>query len=229
MKVKELNKEERPREKTLQHGIAALSNRELLALVLRSGTRSMSALELADEVMKKWNTMGDLGKANMQELMGLSGIKEAKAISLSAAFELGRRIAFDDVLHAPGIHHPKDIMEWINQQIGYEQQEHFLVLFLNQKNQLIASRVMFVGTLTNASVHPREIFKEAMQLGCAKILCVHNHPSGDPQPSSADISLTKSIEECGVMTAIPLIDHIIVSRNTYFSFAQKGMLQPGFS
>ena len=229
MKVKELNKEERPREKALQHGIAALSNRELLALVLRSGTRSMSALELADEVMKKWNTMGDLGKANMQELMGLSGIKEAKAISLSAAFELGRRIAFDDVLHAPGIHHPRDILEWINQQIGYEQQEHFLVLFLNQKNQLIASRVMFVGTLTNASVHPREIFKEAMQLGCAKILCVHNHPSGDPQPSSADISLTKSNEERGVMTAIPLIDHIIVSRNTYFSFAQKGMLQPGFS
>lgn len=93
MKVKELNKEERPREKALQHGIAALSNRELLALVLRSGTRSMSALELADEVLRHWSSMGDLGKANMQELMGLSGIKEAKAISLMAAFELGRRIA----------------------------------------------------------------------------------------------------------------------------------------
>ena len=172
--------------------------------------------------------MGDLGKANMQELMGLSGIKEAKAISLLAAFELGRRIAFDEVLHAPGIHHPQDILEWVNQQIGFEQQEHFLVLFLNQKNQLISSRVI-VGTLTNASVHPREIFREAMQLGCAKILCVHNHPSGDPQPSSADISLTRSIEECGVMTAIPLMDHIIVSRNTYFSFAQKGLLQPGLS
>ena len=212
MKVKELNKEERPREKALQHGIAALSNRELLALVLRSGTRSMSALELADEVLRHWSSMGDLGKANMQELMGLSGIKEAKAISLLAAFELGRRIAFDEVLHAPGIHHPQDILEWVN-----------------QKNQLISSRVMFVGTLTNASVHPREIFREAMQLGCAKILCVHNHPSGDPQPSSADISLTRSIEECGVMTAIPLMDHIIVSRNTYFSFAQKGLLQPGLS
>ena len=220
MKVKELNKEERPREKALQHGIAALSNRELLALVLRSGTRSMSALELADEVLRHWSSMGDLG---------LSGIKEAKAISLLAAFELGRRIAFDEVLHAPGIHHPQDILEWVNQQIGFEQQEHFLVLFLNQKNQLISSRVMFVGTLTNASVHPREIFREAMQLGCAKILCVHNHPSGDPQPSSADISLTRSIEECGVMTAIPLMDHIIVSRNTYFSFAQKGLLQPGLS
>ena len=229
MKVKELNKEERPREKALQHGIAALSNRELLALVLRSGTRSMSALELADEVLRHWSSMGDLGKANMQELMGLSGIKEAKAISLLAAFELRRRIAFDEVLHAPGIHHPQDILEWVNQQIGFEQQEHFLVLFLNQKNQLISSRVMFVGTLTNASVHPREIFREAMQLGCAKILCVHNHPSGDPQPSSADISLTRSIEECGVMTAIPLMDHIIVSRNTYFSFAQKGLLQPGLS
>ena len=125
MKVKELNKEERPREKALQHGIAALSNRELLALVLRSGTRSMSALELADEVLRHWSSMGDLGKANMQELMGLSGIKEAKAISLLAAFELGRRIAFDEVLHAPGIHHPQDILEWVNQQIGFEQQEHF--------------------------------------------------------------------------------------------------------
>ena len=159
MKVKELNKEERPREKALQHGIAALSNRELLALVLRSGTRSMSALELADEVLRHWSSMGDLGKANMQELMGLSGIKEAKAISLLAAFELGRRIAFDDVLHAPGIHHPQDILEWINQQIGYEQQEHFLVLFLNQKNQLISSRVMFVGTpvsYTHLDVYKRQ-------------------------------------------------------------------------
>lgn len=229
MKVKELNKEERPREKVLQHGIALLSNRELLALVLRSGTRSQSALDLADALLQKWKSMGDLGKANLQELMAISGIKEAKAITLAAAFELGRRIAFDEVRHASSIHHPADILDWINQQIGFEQQEHFLVLFLNQKNQMIRSQVMFVGTLTHASVHPREIFREAMQLGCAKILCVHNHPSGDPTPSNADIALTKRIVECGKMIAIPLMDHIIVSRNTYFSFAQKGMLQEDIS
>lgn len=225
MKVKELNEEERPREKVLQYGISTLSNRELIAIILRSGTRSISALELADQLLNGWSTMGDLGKASLEELMMYSGIKETKAITLQAAFELGRRIAYDEVKHSHSISHPDDIMNWINQLIGYENKEHFLVLFLNQKNQMIKSSIMFVGTLTNASVHPREIFKEAMQIGCAKILCVHNHPSGDPEPSSADIILTKSIIECGKVTAIPLIDHIIVSRNSYFSFAQQGMME----
>lgn len=225
MKVKELKEEERPREKVLQYGISVLSNRELLAIILRSGTRSLSALDLADRLLNGWETMGDLGKAGLQELMMFPGIKETKAITLQASFELGRRIAYDEVRHSQSITHPEDIMNWINQLIGYENKEHFLILFLNQKNQLVKSNIMFVGTLTNASVHPREIFKEAMQIGCAKIICVHNHPSGDPTPSSADVHLTKSIMECGKVTAIPLIDHIIVSRNSYFSFAQEGLMQ----
>ena len=225
MKVKELKEGERPREKVLQYGISALSNRELLAIILRSGTRSLSALDLADQLLNGWETMGDLGKASLSELIVFPGIKETKAITLQAAFELGRRIAYDEVKHSRSITHPDDIMDWINQFIGYEDKEHFLVLFLNQKNQMVKSSVMFVGTLTNASVHPREIFKEAMQVGCAKILCLHNHPSGDPSPSSADMLLTKSIIECGKVTAIPLIDHIIVSRNSYFSFAQQGLME----
>lgn len=227
MKVKELHEEERPREKALRHGVSSLSNRELLALLLRCGTPSLSALEVADEVLHTFGQMGNLAQAELSDLMRISGIKKAKAVELQAAFEIGRRIAFDKLIHNPSIRQPEDVMEWVNQQIGFAMQEHFIVLFLNQKNQLLIAKTMFVGTLTSASVHPREIFKEAMRLGCAKILCIHNHPSGDPTPSQADIAITKSIEDCGRMTAIPLMDHIIVARNRYVSFRQKGMLQEG--
>lgn len=224
MKVKELKEEERPREKAMQHGVPALSNRELLALLLRNGTRAQSVLEMADEVLALKGTLGELGNASMQELMRVKGIKQAKALELNAAFELCRRIAFDKVMYKEQIEEPEDILDWLNQEIGYAKQEHFLVLFLDQRNHVLCYRTMFVGTLTNASVHPREIFKEAMQQGCAKIICVHNHPSGDPTPSDADISLTRAIQEAGNMVAIPLLDHIIVSRNTYISFRQKRLM-----
>ncbi|MEF9967764.1 MAG: DNA repair protein RadC, partial [Longicatena sp.] len=123
-----------------------------------------------------------------------------------------------------GIESPRDIVDWLSQQIGFEKQEHFLVLFLNQKNCIIKYRTMFKGTLTNASVHPREIYKEAMRIGCAKIMCIHNHPSGDPSPSEADIQITQSIVECGKIVAIPLMDHIIISKNSYISFRQKRLI-----
>lgn len=224
MKVKELKEEERPREKAIQYGVNALSNRELIALLLRSGTQSLSALELADKVLALKATLGELGNASIQELMCIKGIKQAKAIELNAAFELCRRIAFDKVMHKEQIEEPQDILKWLNQEIGYAKQEHFLVLFLDQRNHVLCYRTMFMGTLTSASVHPREIFKEAMQQGCAKIICVHNHPSGDATPSDADITLTKAIQEAGKMVAIPLIDHIIVARNTYISFRQKRLM-----
>lgn len=224
MKLKELNKEERPREKAVEQGIEMLSNRELIAVLLRTGTRSMSALDVADELLGNFDHLGDMGKSGMSELMEISGVKVAKAVTLMAGFELGRRIAFDKVKQASTIQQPEDLVEWLNQQIGYEKQEQFIVVFLNQKNQVVNYQVMFKGTLTNASVHPREIFKEAMRLGCAKIMCAHNHPSGDATPSSADIELTKSIYECGRIAAIPLLDHIIVSRNSFTSFRQKRLI-----
>ena len=214
MKVKELNEKDRPREKALHFGIQSLSNREVIAILLRTGSKKGSALELADEVLYSFESMGDLGKASLQELMGIYGIKEVKAIELQAAFEIGRRIAFDKVQDRVKIESPDDLINWLSQTIGYEKQEHFVVAFLNQRNQVISSKTLFVGTLTNASVHPREIFKEAMRIGCAKIICAHNHPSGDPSASEADIAITESIEECGKIVAIPLLDHIIISKNS---------------
>lgn len=224
MKVNDLNKQEQPREKAWQQGIESLSNRELIAVLLRTGTKDISALELADEILQACDNVGELGKLSVEELMHIKGIKKAKAIALQAGFEVGRRIAFDKIQKGRGIECPQDIVNWLSQQIGFDKQEHFLVLFLNQKNQVLKYRAMFVGTLTNASVHPREIYKEAMRIGCAKILCVHNHPSGDPTESDADIELTKSIEACGKIVAIPLMDHIIISNNSYISFRQKRLI-----
>lgn len=224
MKVKELQSAERPREKAWQFGIASLSNRELIALLLRTGSRRYSALEVADEVLRRYPSMGELGTASFHELMQIDGIKQAKAIELQAAFELGRRIAFDKVQHRERIECPNDLIEWLSQKIGFEKQENFIVLFLDQKHQVLSYQTMFVGTLTNASVHPREIYKEAMRIGCAKIICAHNHPSGDPQQSEADIAITNSIVECGKIVSIPLLDHIIVSRTSYVSFRQKRLI-----
>lgn len=224
MKVKELQPQERPREKAVQFGINSLSNRELIALLLRTGSMKYSALELADEVLHHFEYLGELAKTSLQELMSLDGIKEAKAIELQAAFELGRRIAFEEVKQLNRIESPKDLVDYLTQLIGFEKQEHFIVLFLNQKNQVISSKILFVGTLTNASVHPREIFKEALRIGCAKIICAHNHPSGDPSESDADIQITESIVACGKIVSIPVLDHIIVSKNSFISFRQKRLI-----
>lgn len=224
MKVKDLSIDERPREKAMQYGIEMLSNRELIALLLRSGTKTQSALEIADEVIQLTSSLGEIANLSMSELMGIKGIKCAKGLELLAAFELGKRIAFDKVLHKKQIEQPEDIMEWLNQEIGYVQQEHFVVMFLNQRNQIVNYKTLFIGTLTNASVHPREIFKEAMKQGCAKIICAHNHPSGDPNPSKADIELTRIIQQVGEMVAIPLVDHLVVAHNTYVSLRQKQLM-----
>ena len=224
MKVKQLNEKERPREKALLNGIKSLSNRELIALLLRSGTREKSALEVADELLCTFETMGDLGSASIHDVMHIKGIKEAKAVELLAAFEIGKLIALDDIQEKVQIGKPEDVVDWLQQEIGFCNQECFYVIFLNQKNQIQSYKQMFTGTLTNASVHPREIFKEAMRLGCARIMVAHNHPSGDPTPSNADIELTNHIVESGKMVAIPLMDHIIVARNAYISFRQMRLI-----
>lgn len=224
MKVKELQIQERPREKALKFGVTTLGNRELIAVVLRCGSRQHSALEVADDILCHFSSLGELGKASLQELMDIDGVKQVKAIELQAAFELGRRIEFDKIQQLDKIESPLDLVNWLSQLIGFETQEHFIVVFLNQKHQVLSYKTLFVGTLTNASVHPREIFKEAMRIGCAKIICAHNHPSGDPQESEADINITRSIQECGRIASIPLLDHIIVSRNSYTSFRQKRLI-----
>lgn len=224
MKIKELKEEQKPREKALRFGIHTLTNMELLALVIRSGNAQFSVLEISEAILNISNSLGELSNLSLQELMRIEGIKEAKALPILACFELGKRISFENVKENISIDCPKNLSIWLNKQIGFINQEHFLVLFLDIQHQIMDYKTLFVGTVNQSVVHPREIFRLAMKIGCAKILCAHNHPSGKCQPSQSDIIITKKIVEVGEMVGIPLLDHIIVGKNNYISFREERII-----
>ena len=224
MKISQLPKCDLPREKALIHGIDSLSNRELIALILRSGTKTKNVLEIADDVLACVEHIADLKQITLNKLISIDGINNAKALEILAAFEISKRIAFDEVLHKKSIQKAGDLIEWLQLEIGKSMQENLFVIFLNQSNQVISYRILFKGTLNASLVHPREIFKEAMVLSSAKIMCAHNHPSGNCQPSKADLDITQALLECGKLIGIPLLDHIIISNEGYLSFKEKFMI-----
>lgn len=212
---------ERPREKAIKNGIHSLSNRELLAIILRSGTKSKSALELGEVLLQKFHTYSNMSIASYHDFKKINGIKEAKALQLLAAFEINRRLALEQMQESRLMNHPREFVNWLNQEIGNQMQEHFLVVFLDTKNIMIEYKTIFIGTINMSLIHPREIYKEALHIGCTKIICVHNHPSGDVTPSKEDILMTQRLREVGEIVGIPLLDHIIVGKNKYLSFREK--------
>lgn len=226
MKIKQMNKQERPRERAYKEGIHKLSNRELIAIILRSGNKQYSALELSDTLLSEANGLLGLLNYDIHEFMKISGIKIAKATQLAACFELCKRIAAQRVQQqfdeSRGLH---QLPHWIIQLIGDRQQEHFLVLFLNNRNKIIKYESIFIGTHNQSFANPREIFMAALKFNASKIICAHNHPSGNANPSIADLQSAIAIEECGNIIGIQVIDHIIVSQNSYYSFYEhKKML-----
>lgn len=221
MKVKELTLNERPREKARKNGIRSLSNRELLAIMLRSGTKSISVLELGDILLQEYHTFSQMSTISYHDLKKINGIKEAKAFQLLACFEINRRLSLERTQNNHVMNHPKEFVTWLNQEIGNQMQEHFLVVFLDTKNIMISYKTIFIGTINMSLIHPREIYKEALHIGCTKIICVHNHPSGDVQASKEDILMTKQLQQVGDIVGIPLLDHIIVGKNNYLSFREK--------
>ncbi len=223
MKLQEIDPQERPREKALRHGIESLSNRELLAVLLQSGTRQKSALDLADDVLRQCKTLDKLMQMDPRDLMHLHGIKEVRAIQLFAGIELAKRIQSQQVERYV-VHTAEDLIGWLQLCYGHEQQEHFIAVYLNQRNCIIHHQVLFLGTLQASTVHPREIFKEALRYSASSIICVHNHPGGDPTPSLADRNVTRHIAQSGEMIGIPLLDHLIIAQQAWFSFRQSGLL-----
>lgn len=221
MKIKELTINERPYEKAVKNGISSLSNRELLAIILRSGTKSQSVLELGDILLQEYHGFSNMSNATFQDLTKIKGIKETKALQLLACFEINRRLALEKTQGSHIMNHPKEFITWLNQEIGNQMQEHFLVVFLDTKNTMMKYKTIFIGTINMSLIHPREIYKEALHIGCTKIICVHNHPSGDVQASKEDILMTKRLQEVGEIVGIPLLDHIIVGKNNYLSFREK--------
>ncbi|MCI6271736.1 MAG: DNA repair protein RadC [Erysipelotrichaceae bacterium] len=224
MILKEIPKSERPREKALKFGITALSNRELIAILIKTGFQGYSSLKIAEDVLKISNGIGNLSKLELRDFLKVKGIKEAKALEILACIELSKRLNYEECLDLNIIDRPKALITWLNKEIGSSQQEQFMVVYLNTKNRIITYRILFKGTIDSSLIHPREIFKEALLLSSSKILLVHNHPSGDTTPSDADIKSTYKIIEAGNLMGIKVIDHIIVTCNKHFSFVNEGII-----
>ncbi|MDM5211468.1 DNA repair protein RadC [Peribacillus sp. RS7] len=224
MLIRDYPKEERPRERFLQDGPQSLSNQELLALLLRTGSREESVLQLSGRLINSFKGLRLLKEASVEELTVMKGIGEAKAIQILASVELGRRINKLNDQDRYVIRSPEDGANYCMEEMRFLSQEHFVCLYLNTKNQVLQKTTVFIGSLNASIVHPREVFKEAFRRSAASIICLHNHPSGDPSPSREDIEVTKRLVECGKIIGIEVLDHIIIGEHKYVSLKEKGYL-----
>ncbi|MFS0669428.1 DNA repair protein RadC [Peribacillus frigoritolerans] len=224
MLIRDYPKEERPRERFLQDGPQSLSNQELLALLLRTGSREESVLQLSGRLINSFKGLRPLKEASVEELTVIKGIGEAKAIQILASVELGRRINNLNDQDRYVIRSPEDGANYCMEEMRFLSQEHFVCLYLNTKNQVLQKTTVFIGSLNASIVHPREVFKEAFKRSAASIICLHNHPSGDPSPSREDIEVTKRLVECGKIIGIEVLDHIIIGEHKYVSLKEKGYL-----
>ena len=224
MLIKDVPKEERPRERFLHGGPASLSNQELLALLLRTGTKDESVIQLANRLIAAFDGLRLLKEASIEEMTAIKGIGEAKAIQILASIELGRRITALNNRDRYVIRSPEDCANYCMEEMRFLTQEHFVCLYLNTKNQVLHKRTVFIGSLNASIVHPREVFKEAFRRSAASIICLHNHPSGDPTPSREDIEVTKRLSECGKIIGIDLLDHLIIGEKRFISLKEKGYI-----
>ncbi|MDF9760326.1 DNA repair protein RadC [Peribacillus simplex] len=224
MLIRDYPKEERPRERFLQDGPQSLSNQELLALLLRTGSKEESVLQLSGRLINSFKGLRLLKEASVEELTVIKGIGEAKAIQILASVELGRRINKLNDQDRYVIRSPEDGANYCMEEMRFLSQEHFVCLYLNTKNQVLQKTTVFIGSLNASIVHPREVFKEAFRRSAASIICLHNHPSGDPSPSREDIEVTNRLVECGKIIGIEVLDHIIIGEHKYVSLKEKGYL-----
>ncbi len=219
VKFKEIPNEEKPRERLVMYGPKYLSNEELLMIILKTGTKNKSVKELAIEVLSKSKGLQNLKDISLNQLMKINGIGRVKAIELSAFIELAKRInATVTEREFIALTKPTIIIEYFNEQLKNIKQEEFYCIYLDNKKNYINKKKLFIGTINSSIVHPREIFKEAYLLSASFIICLHNHPSGDPTPSKEDIIITRKLKQLGELHAIQLLDHIIIGSNCYYSF-----------
>lgn len=215
---------DRPRERLLRYGADKLADAEILAILLRTGTEKESAFELAQNLLAVFGDLRGLAQASHEEMTEIKGIGQVKALELQAAFELGRRLAVSSSPNRRSIRLPRDVADLMLPELSHLTQEHFVCLFLNTKNHVIGKQTIFVGSLDASIVHPREVFKEAIKRSSASVICLHNHPSGDPTPSREDIAITRTLREVGDLVGIALLDHVIIGDNKYVSLKEQGYL-----
>jgi len=224
MQIKRMPESERPQEKMLYAGASGLSNSELLALIIRTGTEDKSAVRLADEVIAyAAENIGGLGIAEVRELTEIDGIGEAKACSIVAAMELSRRLTSErEGIVRVKIRDSRQVADLMTEEMAGEKREFFMALNLNSKMQVESKSIISIGNIDSAPVHPREVFGPAIRRGAAAVVVAHNHPSGDPTPSRQDVEVTKRLLDAASVLGIKLIDHVIVGNGCFTSMKSEG-------
>ena len=218
--IKNIPKSERPRERLKEVGSMNLTDKELLAIILKTGTKNYSVMDLALEILNRYKIQ-ELQEMTINKLTEIKGIGEVKAIELLATIELGKRIYIKKNKKREKLSDPKSIWETSRYLFVNLKQEHFYCLYFNNKQELLERKLLFMGTINQSITHPREVFKEAYRLSASSIVCMHNHPSGDLTPSRADVSFTEKLIKIGQLQGIPILDHIIVGEDEYYSFYEN--------
>lgn len=222
--LKSLPTDARPREKLLARGPGALSDVELLALLLRTGIRGKHVVQLAQELLEHFGGMAGLLHTSAEALKQIKGLGPAKRAEVLAVLELARRALTQRLQEKTLLENPQAVREYLQLQLGGRQHEVFAVLFLDTQNRLVALEELFRGTLTQTSVYPREVVKTSLRLNAAAVIFAHNHPSGVPEPSRADENLTKVLKDALALVDVRVLDHVIVAGGASVSFAQRGLL-----
>ncbi len=224
MPLKDLPPDARPREKLLARGASALSDAELLALLLRTGIEGKNVVAMAQEIVDKFGGISGLLHASSESLNSIKGLGPAKKAELMAVVELSRRALVEQMTQKPILDLPSVMLDFVRLQIGSKAYESFMVLFIDAKQKLLASEELFRGSLTSTSVYPREVALRALHHHAAGVILAHNHPSGDVQPSQSDISMTAKMKAALALLDIVVVDHVIVCSDKTFSMAVEGML-----
>lgn len=215
--------EERPRERLLRYGPEAMATAELIAIILGSGMRGISVLQLSQEIVMRFGNLQRLSEATVEEFCSIKGLGQAKALQLKAAFSLGMRLLRQAPSVKYRIEHPVHAYNLIKDDLFQEKRELFIVILQDIKGCVICHQVVAIGTLSNTLVHPREVFNPAIRHHAASIIIAHNHPSGDPTPSQQDYEVTNNLIEVGKITGIPVNDHLIIGEQSFISMRQKGL------
>lgn len=222
VRIKEIPLNDRPMERLILNGVESLSDEELLAIILKTGIKGKSAKELSSLILSKIGGIKNLNKINYEYLNKFKGIGKSKACNLLAAIEIARRINREvDTIKSIKLNSTSIVYKFYKDKLGDKKQEYFYCIYLDNQKKVIEEKLLFIGTINYSVVHPREVFKEAYLLGAVAIICVHNHPSGNPIPSREDYDITNTLIEVGKILGIKILDHIIICKENYYSFLEN--------
>jgi len=222
--IKEMPTLERPREKMINYGSKTLSNAELIAILIGSGNARKNAIELSSEIINRFGGLVALTDITHEELTSIRGIGDAKACNILAALELNKRVSAYALKKRMKITSPNDVCNIFMDELKYDKKEKFIIVLLNTKSEIISKELISIGNLNSSIVHPREVYKYAIKKSAASVLFIHNHPSGNPDPSKNDKNITKRLTEVGEIIGINVVDHIIIGNNRYFSFKENNLI-----